>query len=152
MKERKHFLTLVLYGVIAGAFIFSVVSYCMHRHGSRRVYYFNSYDSQNLCTEVRYIVNARKEGAVEAFVADLLLGPLTNRYRNIFSPETSIKFCVSNGRNLYLGLSEEALREVNGMKSIRDSVGLLKMNIVRNFTKYKNVYIFIDGEIVFAEG
>ena len=82
---------------------------------------------------------------VSLFIEDLLLGPFTNRYKSLFSMETRLEFCFSREKTLFVGLSAEALKPGNDNRDIKGSVELLRENIVKNFTNFNKICIFIDG-------
>lgn len=105
---------------------------------------FNSFDNDRLYYEVRYL----SDGSVEAFIKDLMLGAMTNRYKAIFSAGTRVEFCIAKGNELYVGLSEDALRNVSGINDIKDGVALLRKNIVKNFTVFNKIHIYVAGELV----
>ena len=89
--------------------------------------------------------------AVEAFVQDLLLGPFTNRYKPIFASGTRLEFCFADGKTLYLGFSAQALKPEMEISDIDSNVQLIRKNIVKNFTNFNKIYIYIGGTIVFQE-
>ena len=91
--------------------------------------------------------------AVAAFVDDLLLGPMTNRYGRIFPRGTKAEYCFTDtdgagDETLYLGLSREALF-AGDLLSVREEVDVLKLNIVKNFTYLNKIDVSIDGVSVY---
>lgn len=86
--------------------------------------------------------------SVQAFVDDLLLGPFTNRYKAVMARGTRVEFCFEKDRVLYLGLSADALKPDAETSDIRGGVELIKENIVKNFTNFNKICIFIDGVAV----
>ena len=136
-------------GLFLGACLFSAVLYAKNSSTERTLFYFRSFDRDDLCTEMRYLPRNPVQGEVRLFVDELLLGPMTNRYKSIFVPGTQAEFCIVEGDTLYLGLSREALQVDAEMESIRDSVALLKRNIVKRFTKINTVLVYIDGKSAF---
>ncbi|MDO4507695.1 MAG: hypothetical protein Q4B64_12185, partial [Spirochaetales bacterium] len=68
-----------------------------------------------------------------------------------FSRGTRLEFCFSKGRTLYVGLSAEALKTDNEITDIRGSADLIRKNIVKNFTSFNKICIFIDGVEVSGE-
>jgi hypothetical protein len=96
---------------------------------------------------------ADDEQAVAAFVDDLLLGPMTNRYGRVFPRGTRAEYCFTGadadgGRVLYLGLSQDALF-AGDLLSVREEVDLLRLNIVKNFTYLNKIDVAIDGVSVY---
>ncbi|MCI7398560.1 MAG: hypothetical protein SOZ72_09885 [Treponema sp.] len=143
-SNRKKSFQVVL-GIIIGSFIISLILFCIHTGGTRRVCCFRSFDSDRLCTEVRYFPRMNRIEAVEAFVQDLLLGPFTNRYKPIFASGTRLEFCFADGKTLYLGFSAQALKPEKEISDIDSNVQLIRKNIVKNFTNFNKICIFIDG-------
>jgi hypothetical protein len=132
---------------IAAAVIVVFSAAC--RQGDRRVFYFPSFDDDKIHTEVRYLPHESTQGDVRLFVDELLLGPLTNRYRILFSQGTRVLSCIQNGGTLYLDLSEEALFSIEPAPPIRSAVEILEKSIKKNFPSIKTVAIFIDNKRVY---
>ena len=101
----------------------------------RAVFYFPSMDTDKLCTEVRYLPDDPIQGELSFYVDELLLGPMTNRYKFLFS----------------LGLSKDALFKSKDSVDIKTGIKLLRVNIVKQFTEIKTVLVYIDGKSVFEE-
>lgn len=138
-------------GVLVFALVFSLVMYCINRAGDRRLFYFYSADTQSVATEARFLKSKPTQGEVNAFIDDLLLGPMTNRYQSIFAKGTTVEFCRQEGNTLYVGLSPEAFLEVSGELSLKERVDLFRFNIVNNFTKINTILIYVDGRSVWNE-
>lgn len=141
----------VCLAVVAVSLALSVFFFLRKGSGRRTVFYFPSYDTGVLCTEVRYLPEKPVQGDVALFVDELLLGPMTNRYKKVFSSGTRCEFCFVRGGVAYIGLSRDALVVNSEVKSIRDALDVLKVNIVKNFTNIHTVDVFIDGKSVFEE-
>lgn len=117
----------------------------------RAVFYFPSMDTDKLCTEVRYLPDDPIQGELSFYVDELLLGPMTNRYKFLFSLGTKADFCTLEDDVLYLGLSKDALFATKDSVDIRTGIKLLKVNLVKQFTEIKTVLVYIDGKSVFEE-
>ncbi|MCR5762572.1 MAG: GerMN domain-containing protein [Treponema sp.] len=111
---------------------------------SRMVLFFPSYDSRNLCTEVRFLPKKPIQGIERLFVEELLLGPMTNRYKQIFPRNTELNYCFLKDNVLYVGLNDSVLEGVDGIP-IKESIDILKFNIVKNFTFINKIDVSIDG-------
>ena len=133
---------------------FSVFMYSRGHDKNRTLMYFPCYDGDGLFCEPRYFAKAAdSQAAVTAFVNDLLLGPMTNRYSPIFPRGTKAEYCFisaddSEGQRLYLGLSRDALF-AGDLLSVREGVDLLRLNIVKNFTYLNKIDVAIDGISVY---
>lgn len=148
-------------GIFIASLIFAFCRYKMNDVGIRKVYYFPSYDSKRTCVEIRYLSEIEsenktdlKQNQITYFVDDLLLGPMTNRYKRLFASGTTAEFCFidpCDKKKLNVGLSEEALNESSETAAIKEGVELLKMNIVKNFTNINTVDVFIAGKSIWTE-
>ena len=150
-KSKVNIFALVFAGVLFGSLIVSGAAFYFYKYHCRQIFYFESYDSSRICTETRYSEKKDGDEEIRAFVDDLLLGPMTNRFKFLFSPGTRTEFCFSNGKELYVGLSKQALFVNSETFNMKQNVSLLRKNIVKNFTKINKIYIYIDGKPVFAE-
>lgn len=149
LKNNKVFQTFL--GIVIGSFIISLAAFFIHSNKVRRICFFRSFDSDRVCTETRYFPKMERNEAVTAFVEELLLGPFTNRYKAIYSRGTKLEFCFAKEKVLYVGLSAEALRTDNEITDIRGNADLIRKNIVKNFTNFNKICIFIDGVEVSGE-
>jgi hypothetical protein len=134
--------------IFLGALLFSFCKYMFNRPGDRRVFYFKSYDNNKTCTEIRYEPHKPVQGREQLFVDELLLGPMTNRFRPLFTRGTKTEFCFLRGSTLYVGLSKEALQISADSADIGSGVKLLKKNVLKNFTYINAVEMYIDGKSV----
>ena len=114
----------------------------------RAVMYFTSFGTDKVCAEVRYLPKNPIQGEVAFFVDELLLGPMTNRYKPLFARGTRAEFCTQEGDTLYVGLSGDALSVSKESADIETGIELLKVNIVKKFTKINTVLVYIDGKSV----
>lgn len=139
-------LSLVMLAVTAAV---SFVRLRMDRE--RAVMYFTSFGTDDVCTEVRYFPKNPIQGEVAFFVDELLLGPMTNRYKPLFARGTRAEFCTLEGDTLYVGLSGDALSVSKESADIETGIKLLKVNIVKKFTKINTVLVYIGGKSVYKE-
>ena len=147
----------IVLGLFLSAFIASAVLYSKRQAVVRRILYYPSYDSDLLCAEARYLpanplqgdYNPPKADAA-LFLDELLLGPMTNRYKRIFPRGTKALYCFEKGATLYVGVSEEALQGGEGL-TVREAVDLLRLNIVKNFTYLNKIDVSIDSKSAFEE-
>ncbi len=152
-SSRLHMrMIAVIFAVLA--FLASLFFYKKNHDKERKVLYFPSYDRDGVYSESRYLMRFPDvQSSLEAFVDDLLLGPMTNRYGRIFPRGTRAEYCFigedEGGREtLYLGLSREALF-ADDLLSVKEGVDLLKLNIVKNFTYLNKIDVSIDGVSVY---
>ncbi|MDR3284840.1 MAG: GerMN domain-containing protein [Treponema sp.] len=148
MKQRLSPLPIrqkILFAVFAGLLAVSVYFYIHDRSGARRMFYFPSYDGVTLYTEVRFLPKAPAQGDIRLFVDELLLGPLTDRCRPLFSQGTRTLSCVQQAHTLYLDLSSEGFFSDGAAVPVREAVEILGKNIKANFPLLDTVEIFIAG-------
>lgn len=144
----KKVLPAVAVGVFCGAAAVSVSHFMLGNKTERRVFYFASYDTPVVCTEVRHLPKDPVQGNEALFVDELLLGPMTNRYKRLFAHGTTAEFCFRDGHTIHVGLSDNALFPDAEAYDIRKGVELLRKNIVSNFTKINTVEVYIGGKSV----
>ena len=85
-KSKVNIFALVFAGVLFGSLIVSGAAFYFYKYHCRQIFYFESYDSSRICTETRYSEKKDGDEEIRAFVDDLLLGPMTNRFKFLFSP------------------------------------------------------------------
>ena len=149
MKISRAVALLLAFALLACAVFVSVSRKPAGTH--RTVFYFPSMDTDKLCTEVRYLPDDPVQGDLSYYVDELLLGPMTNRYKFLFSLGTKAEFCSLEDDVLYLGLSKDALFKAKDSVDIKTGIKLLRVNIVKQFTEIKTVLVYIDGKSVFEE-
>ena len=147
-KEVKKAFPYAAVIVFSGALLFSFCRYLMERPGSRRVFYFESLDTHKISTEIRFLPSKPVQGKEHIFVDELLLGPMTNRFRPLFTQGTKAEFCFVRGRTMYVGLSKEAVQVTPETADIRKGMELFKKNVLKNFTTIDTVVMYIDGQSV----
>ncbi len=152
-KNKSFYLKLFSVCAFAAAFVVSSTFYCLKHNNVRRIMYFPSYNTVKLCSEIRYFPRKCVQGAEAAFVDDLLLGPMTNRYSKLFPRGTKAEYCfVDNTTDtLYVGLNDAALFE-SDILSVEQCIELLRLNIVKNFTYLNKIEVAIDGRSVCENG
>lgn len=155
MEKKQRILVDIFLGVFLSSLIFSLVMYAIRNPQPRFVYYFHSFDTPKICTEVRHKPSSsstiKNNEFINYFVEDLILGPMTNRYKYLFNPKTTLEFCFLDDKILNIGLSSEALKVHPEYSPIKEGVQLLKLNIVKNFTNIDKIYIYIDGQSVYED-
>ncbi len=149
--RKSYILQTLILSVLTVSLSVSLILYNRSQRGERRIFYFPSYDSTCLCSEIRYVAKHPVQGDEAAFVEDLLLGPVTNRYKRIFQSGVRAEYCFVKDGTMYVGLSKEALFPVDEV-SVEKGVELLRLNIVKNFTYLNKIEVAIDGHSVFENG
>ena len=91
--------------------------------------------------------NKAVQGAEKLFVEEVLLGPMTNRYIRIFPRDTELSYCFLKNKDLYVGFNDAVLTGVDGM-TIKESIDIFKVNIVKNFTFINKIDVSIDGKSI----
>ncbi len=141
--ERK-----ILFVVIA-LFTVSCAFYIFFNTGSKTIFIFESMDSESLYCETRYVPRDNIQGDLHFFVDELLLGPISNRYRPLFANDTKVLSCfLSEEGTLYINLNENALFAGNESSKTTLAVDLLKKNVLKNYKYVDNIDVFIMGNLV----
>lgn len=144
---KKHLLKISFFaaGILILVLAFHFVS---HRGTDRRVFIYSVSGSSRNQKEIRYLDSNPVQGKIQYYVDELVLGPSFYRGRPLFTLGTKVEYCFQKEKNLYVGLSEEAVLQENGSPSIEEACKLFKKNIKKNFTGIKNIEIFIDGNFI----
>lgn len=154
LPDKRIIRSSIFAGIFIASLIISLIAFCSNERWERRICYFPSYSGGNnskIYTEVRYLPRAESyEEDVKSFVKDLILGPMTNRYKRLFSRQTTLDFLFLREGTLYIGLSEDALSPDSETFDIAGNVSLLKTNIERNFPDVKEVdtLVYIGNRLV----
>lgn len=154
-RASKKRATAILGGIFFAALIFSVLSYLHAYSGflngksvSERVFYFASYDDDRIFTEVRYLpAGESRDEELRIAVNDLVAGPMTNRYKRLFSKGAKVTFSFLRDGVYYVGLSRDALfPNDDALYDIRQNVRLLKTNVTSWFPDIpeENILVYID--------
>lgn len=172
--EKKQVALIASFIAVFALSLSFIVSFVLWRGGStgvRRVFIFERYLPQEgaineaeegmtsgarpkskerpLSMEARYIAKNSTQGAIKAYVDDLLLGPVTHGSCPLFAAGTRANSCFVRNGVLYVNLND-ALLNVNSLSSdIRTAIMLLKKNVMRNFFDIKDVLVFVNGEEAF---
>ncbi len=147
----KNSMTLKKAFILITAFVLviSSVLYAIFSPGIRVELMFESMDSKTLYTESRYIPRNTAQTDIQYYVDELLLGPISNRYKPLFANGTRALSCFLNEENiLYINLNENALIQGNGSSNAVFACELLKKNVLKNYKHVDNVRVFIMGNLV----
>lgn len=135
--------------VAAVSFAISLLVWSVRFPGVRRVFVFESADTNRLCVEARYLTLHPVQGKVGYYVDELLLGPETERCRPLFSPGTKNLSCFQRRGILYVNISDESLKELSDSSNIKKGTELFRKNILRNFRGIHAVEMYIDTKHVY---
>lgn len=134
---------------VATLFIVSLVLALIFSPGIKKVFIYESMDSDMLYFETRHIPPQTVQGDIAYFVEELLLGPISDRYRPLFAKGTRVLSCfIGTDEVLYINLSEEALLQQGESSSTAVAYDLLKKNVLKNFNDVDNIEVFIIGNKV----
>lgn len=142
-----------LIALVVGILVVSVFMFSTENRGHRRVLYFESIDGSGQYMESRRIMEySSQQGRdihVRQFVQELLLGPTTHGLRPLFQLGTRLESCFLQDTALFINLSQEALFSGETTSSTEDAVGLLILNIRKNFSWIESVEIYICSNKVY---
>lgn len=134
------------------SFAVSLFLWEIDNKGTRRVLVFESKaNPKELSYEVRFLKKPLNKDAVNQYVDELLLGPVSPQGRLLFPLGTKINSCFIDGKVLYLDLSEEALQIFpSEVSNTAEAVKILKKNLFTNFKNVDIINVFIMGNRVEA--
>ncbi len=145
IKKALPFTALIL---ILASFLYSFFKFNINTKQDRYILYFNSPNFDELCTETRFLSKNSYQEKEKAFVEELLLGPVTNRYIPLFNKKTVCEFCFVREKTLYVGISKEALLVSKETAEIKRGIEVFKKNILKNFKNINTIEMYIDGKEV----
>lgn len=134
--------------IFLAALLFSFCKFIIYKTNDRYVMYFESLNNGKICTEVRFLPEKPVQGKEQLFVDELLLGPMTNRYRHLFTKGTRTEFCFVRNKTMFVGISKDALQISAETADIKKGMRLFKKNILKNFKNINTIEMFIDGKSV----
>ncbi len=139
----------ILMYVVVGVFIVSLTLYFVFSPGSRATFIFESMDNDVLYLEHRYIPRNTAQESISYFVDELLLGPISNRYKPLFANGTRALSCFVNEDNvLYINLNEKAIFQEDESSETLFACELLKKNVLKNYKYVDNIKVFIMGNLI----
>lgn len=141
---KKIYVSILI--AVSIAFVFSLVAWIVNYPGRRYVMVFQSRDTGELIAEQRFLPRKSIQGNEMLFVDELLLGPMTERCKLLFSPGTDTISAFVRDGIFYVNISERALDEFDGAVNIKEGAELLSRNILWNFSAVNSVEFFIDSK------
>ena len=149
MKKIKNKLNVLSILSLSLMTVALVVSVCLYFSN------FQSLDDSKLYTEVRYISKYTKNQelsvSVEQFLEELLLGPVSHRFMDVFEPGTKLLSCYVENDTLYVNLSMDALFPSSTTSDFDMASELLVYNVEKNFREIKQVELFVEGNNIVVE-
>jgi hypothetical protein len=146
--SKSFFISRNAFLVLGVSCALSMLLYFISFPGYRRIMYYPRFDNKRVSAEVRCLPVHPVQGNVALFVDELLLGPVTERSRPLFSPGTRAEFCFVRGKTLYVGLSKDVLYQSDPATDIKRGTELFRKNILKNFGYIHSVELFVDGKSV----
>ncbi len=144
MTINKAFIIIVSFVVL-----FSLLFFIVFYPGKRAAFIFESMDSDYLYIEHRYIPRDSAQGDISYFVDELLLGPISNRYKPLFVNGTRAVSCfLAEDKTLYIDLNEKALLPGKTTSDTIYACELLKKNVLKNHKYVDTIKVFIMGNLV----
>ena len=142
---------IILASILFLIFLTSLIFYLVELKSNRMIFIFQSLDDDKTHFEIRYLPQVEKEQRIKQYIDDLLLGPITDRYRPLFADGTKINSCYVRDKILYIDLSEEAVLKKGISSDTKTAVELLKLNITKNFNGINDVILFMMGQEVYTQ-
>ncbi len=148
---RANFTSKIFVIILFLALTFSLVIFFLNGYSQRRVFLFENLDKEGLFAENRYFPKNKYLDEVELYVSELLLGPISERYKSVFAPGTKLKSCFVRDNVLYVDLTSQALFPDKKVSNLRDGTEIFEKNIFRNFSDIDKINIYIEGRKIFDD-
>ena len=142
---------IILASILFLIFLTSLIFYLVELKSNKMIFIFQSLDDDKTHFEIRYLPQVEKEQRIKQYIDDLLLGPITDRYRPLFADGTKINSCYVRDKILYIDLSEEAVLQKGISSDTKTAVELLKLNITKNFNGINDVILSMMGQEVYTQ-
>lgn len=151
IKRKFDFTAMALFLILTAAFLVSLFLYFAANFGKRYIFRFESVDKGKNAIEHRILPFRDRAEEITMYVDELLLGPIAERSRPIFSPGTKAKFCFVREKTLYINLSSDLLYKTGNAGDIMDGIRLFKKNIFKTFPYVQQIELYIDGKSIYEE-
>lgn len=146
MKLRKFSKsTYIIFFAIITVFILSFIIFLSDFSGTRKTFIFSSISSEEEFVESRYLTGYKKENLINAYIEELLLGPINELSKPLFPKGTRLDSCFLRNSVLYVELSSDILNYSNFSVDYKKSFQLLEKNIKNNFYSVKSCEFYING-------
>jgi len=149
--SREYIARTILLLVLLLSLLFSFIMFKGNYNSVRRTFIFPSADSGQYVLEYRNLTKEPVQGDINLFIDELLLGSTIERTKMLFTPGTKVISCFQRGDTLYLNLSKDLLEMGEGVIDIKSGMDLLTENIQKNFSKIRNVQIYVNGKSAFEK-
>ena len=150
---------------IAVLLTFSLVAWLISKPGKKYNFRFESVDTGKISVENRYLPRkAYPENVLQyvdelvlgddelaCLVAEVVLGPVTERFKLLFSPGTYIVTSFVRNDVLYVNLSSDVLDRAGSCSEIKTGIELFKTNVLNNFSKINTVEMYIDNKSIYTQ-
>lgn len=140
----------ILLLVICLFFVISLGAWLVSKPGIKYKFYFESADSGNLSVEHRNLPLKGYPENVLQYVDELITGPRTERFKNLFSAETHVISSFVRDGVLYVNLSSDVLDRAGSCSEIKTGIELFKKNVLSNFGKINSVEMYIDNKSIYS--
>ncbi|MGP1458506.1 MAG: GerMN domain-containing protein [Treponema sp.] len=151
MKNRTGLSSFLLIAVLCASFAVSLLFWMKSGGGARYVFVFPRTHGSERIIESRRLPLTPYQGKYEKYVAELLLGPLSEQTSPVFSGEPKLLSCFERSGVLYVNISSDFIAENALTADFKRDINLFKKNIKLNFPYLKRVELFIDGKTPFGE-
>lgn len=117
----------------------------------RAIYYFPDTFTHKDSMEVRHLPRQKTvNGRFTLYLDEMLLGPFHQDRLRLFDSSVRIKSAFIRGRDAYVNLSAEAVQTGSDALEWTDVYRVFQKNVFTNFRNIARIYIYIDGQNVYA--
>ena len=130
-------------------FFISLCFWLKSAPGRKYTFYFQSVDTGILCVEHRMLQRGEGQDEIAMYIDELLLGPMTERFRPLFSVGTKYTFCFVRDHVLYINLTADVLDKTGNASEILVGTELFKENILKTFSNINSIEMYIDNRSIY---
>lgn len=143
--KTKIFSMLTIIAVFAAVIFFVLLE---DRH-ERYVFFFKNSLNSKIETEVRYLLKQDIKPKEQAFMEDLILGPVNHDCYPFLVPDMKLRSCFSRNGVLYIDFPGTVMERIGQGFDSEDIAILLRKNIFTNFKDINKVSVFIEGKEIY---
>lgn len=133
------------------AAVFAVVVYTSVLGNNRRRYvlFFKNSLNSKIETEIRYLPVQNIKSEEQAFMEDLMLGPVNHDHYRFAEPGTELRSCFLRNGVLYIDFPGKVMDAFTPDFGADDLALLLRKNIFTNFKNIDKVSVYINGKEIY---
>ncbi len=118
----------------------------------RSLFFYPNSFTHKVEMEVRHLPRLRADDdRLSQYLDELLFGPVMTDHDPIFSGLPRVESAFIRGHDAYVNITAEALERGSGEIPWPAAYELFKKNVFTNFRNIARIYLYIDGQEVYAD-